>query len=130
MGQAKWGQFADGSYNLGPNGEHIALPLTPEMMLRQMLGPSDRNHNGIDDREEEWTNPDGSKYKRKHHREPVPTPPPPTPNVFAGGGQVNMQPMGGMPAQLMNPMHNPQVLEMMARGIGRRARAMLTSGVI
>ena len=80
----------------------------------------DTNNNGIDDREEEWTNPDGSKYRRKSRHEPIPRPTPPTPNVFAQGGSVTTA----------NPMHDPMVLEMMARGVRSRARKMLPKGMI
>ena len=79
----------------------------------------DTNNNGIDDREEEWTNPDGSKYKRKSRHEPIPRPTPPTPNVFAQGGSI-----------AYNPQHDPLVLEMQARAINRRARKMLPKGMI
>ena len=81
--------------------------------------PIDRNDNGIDDREEEWTKPDGSKYKRKSRHEPIPRPTPPTPNVFAQGGSI-----------AYNPQYDPLVLEMQARAINRRARKMLPKGMI
>ena len=80
----------------------------------------DENENGIDDRTEKWTNPDGSRYERSWRHEPIPRPRPPTPNVFAQGGSVTTA----------NPMHDPMVLEIMARGVRSRARKMLPKGMI
>ena len=74
----------------------------------------DANNNGIDDRTEKWTNPDGSRYEQRTHYRP------PTPNVFAQGGSVTT----------MNPMHDPMVLEIMARQVRSRARKMLPKGMI
>ena len=128
--QSAWGQDWDGWQHgqLMPNGAEfidvdprngVADWMDAALLNNSARGGNDRNNNGIDDREEEWTSPDGSKYKRKRRRGPGPSTPPPTPNVFAGGGSINT-----------NMSHDPLVLEMMARGIRRRARGMLPKGVI